>query len=76
MLSEQEQALLGIWQRWPTPGERDYRVNAYRALGLSETRATQIVNALIDRREAWEHDPVTTGRLSRLREARTPHRNG
>lgn len=73
MLTEQEQALLGIWQRWPAPSERDHRVNAYRALGLSETRATQILNALIDRPEAWEHDPVTVGRLSRVRSAR-PYR--
>lgn len=76
MLTEQEQALIGIWQRWPQPGERDHRANAFRALGLTETRATQITNGLIDRREAWEHDPVTVGRLSRLRGARTPRRNG
>lgn len=70
MLTEQERALLGIWQRWPGLGERDRRANAYAELGLSETRATQILNGLIDRREAWEHDPLTVKRLSRLRSRR------
>ena len=69
-LTDTEEALLGIWQRWPALGERDHRVNAYAALGLTETRATQILNALVDRPEAWEHDPVTVGRLSRLRSRR------
>lgn len=72
MLTEQEQALLGIWQRWPQPSERDRRVNAFRALGLSEVRATQVVNALVGRPEAWEVDPVTVKRLSRLRSRAVP----
>lgn len=68
MLTETERALLDVWRRWPS--RRDLRLNAYLELGLSETRATQIINALIDRPEAWEHDPVTVGRLSRLRSRR------
>lgn len=68
MLTDIERALLAVWQRWPT--RRDLRLASFIELGLSETRATQIINALIDRREAWEVDPVTVGRLSRLRSRR------
>lgn len=68
MLTDTERALLEVWRRYPA--QRDRRLAAFLELGLSETRATQIVNALIDRREAWEHDPVTVGRLSRLRSRR------
>lgn len=67
MLTDTERALLGIWRRWPLDRERDHRVNAYAALGLSEVRATQVVNGLISKREAWERDPVTMKRLDRLR---------
>lgn len=68
MLTDTERALLDAWKRYPS--RRDRRVNAYAELGLSETRATQILNGLIDRREAWEHDPLTVKRLSRLRSRR------
>lgn len=68
MLTDIERALLDAWKRHPS--RRDHRVNAYAALGLTETRATQILNGLIDRREAWEHDPLTVKRLSRLRSRR------
>lgn len=69
MLTDRERALLDVWRRYPS--RRDLRVNAFADMGLSEIRATQIVNGLIDRREAWEHDPVTVGRLARLRERRS-----
>lgn len=69
-LTDTEQALLGIWQRWPGLGERDRRANAYAELGLSETRATQILNGLLSREAAWRYDPVTVARLRRLRDSR------
>ena len=69
MLTDIERALLDAWKRYPS--RRDRRVNAYAELGLSETRATQIVNALVDRREAWEAEPLLMGRLARLRASRS-----
>lgn len=69
MLTDTERALLEVWRRYPS--RRDLRLAAFLELGLSETRATQIINGLIDRREAWEVDPVTVGRLSRLRASRS-----
>lgn len=65
MLTEIERALLDAWKRHPS--RRDLRLEAYLALGLSEVRATQIVNGLVDRPEAWEAEPLLMGRLSRLR---------
>ena len=76
MLTDTETALLGVWQRWPNLSERDRRMAACATLGLSEIRATQIVNGLVGRAEAWEHDPVTVGRLARLRGGRTLRRSG
>lgn len=67
-LTEQERAVLAAWTRHET--RRDLRLNAFAELGLSETRATQIVNGLIDRPEAWEVEPLLMGRLSRQRSAR------
>ena len=49
MLTDTETALLGVWQRWPNLSERDRRMTAYATLGLSEIRATQIVNGLVER---------------------------
>lgn len=70
MLTEDEKTLLGIWRRWPLDRERDHRLNAFQAMGLSETRALQLVNGLLSRREAWEYDPVTVARLRRVRDSR------
>ena len=69
MLTETEAALLAIWKRHEA--RRDLRLNAFADLGLSETRATQIVNGLIGRPEAWEAEPLLLGRLSRQRAARS-----
>ena len=68
MLTPTELALLDAWKRHPS--RRDLRLNIYAEHGLSETRATQIVNALIGRPEAWEWDPILMGRLNRLRQGR------
>lgn len=69
-MSELEEQLLAVWKRWPLDAHRDLRLNEYQALGLSETRAVQVVNRLLTDRVAWEHDPVTVARLRRLRDSR------
>lgn len=69
-MSELEEQMLGVWRRWPHDRERDHRLNAYAELGLSETRAVQVVNRLLTDATAWEHDPVTVARLRRLRDSR------
>lgn len=68
MLTGTERAVLAAWKRHET--RRDLRVNAFADLGLTETRAAQIVNGLIDRPEAWEVDPLLMGRLARARSRR------
>lgn len=69
-MSELEEQLLEVWKRWPLDGQRGQRLNAYTELGLSETRAVQVVNRLLTDAAAWEHDPVTVARLRRLRDSR------
>ena len=68
MLTDLERAVLAAWKRHET--RRDLRLNAFAELGLTETRATQIVNGLIDRPEAWEVEPLLLGRLSQRRASR------
>lgn len=65
-----EAQLLEVWRRWPLDGHRDRRLNEYAELGLSETRALQVVNRLLSVADAWERDPVTVARLRRLRDSR------
>lgn len=69
-MSELEEQLLEAWRRWPLDSQRDRRVNAYAALGLSEVRATMIVNRLLSEPAAYQYDPVTVARLRRLRDSR------
>ena len=69
-MSELEEQLLEVWKQWPHDHERDRRLNEYARLGLSETRALQIVNQLLTDPVALERDPVTVGRLRRLRDSR------
>lgn len=69
-MTELEKALLDVWRRWPLDGQRDRRLNAYAELGLSETRALQVVNRLLTDPAAYEHDPVAVARLRRLRDSR------
>lgn len=70
MLTDTEQQLLDVWRRWPHDHERDRRLNEYQAIGLSETRALQVVNALLHDERAHQYDPVTAARLRRLRDSR------
>ena len=69
-MSELEKQLLDVWRRWPLDGQRDRRMSVYAELGLSETRAVQIVNRLLSLSVAYEYDPVTVARLRRLRDSR------
>lgn len=69
-MSELEEQLLEVWKQWPHDHQRDRRLNEYARLGLSETRALQIVNQLLTDPVALERDPVTVGRLRRLRDSR------
>ena len=69
-MSELEGQLLEVWKRWPLDSQRDRRLNEYARLGLTETRALQIVNQLLTDPVALERDPVTVGRLRRLRDSR------
>lgn len=69
-MSELEEQLLEVWRRWPLDSHRDRRLNEYARLGLSETRALQIVNRLLTDSVAMEQDPTTVGRLRRLRDSR------
>lgn len=45
-------------------------------LGLSEVRFWQVVDALLDRPEALAAEPMTVGRLRRLRDVRRAARAG
>lgn len=69
-MSELEEQLLDVWRRWPHDHERDRRVNAFLELGVTETRALQVVNRLLTDPVAWERDPVTVARVRRLRDSR------
>ena len=68
-LTEREMAILDFEKSWwqaraPTETEIRERFN------LSAARYYQLLNALIDRPEALEHDPLLVKRLRRLREQR------
>lgn len=69
-MSELEEQLLDVWRRWPLDSQRGQRMRAYAELGLSETRAVQVVNRLLSLSAAHEYDPVTVARLRRLRDSR------
>lgn len=69
-LTGTEVRLLEVWKRWPLDEQRDRRLNEYLELGLSETRATQVVNGLLSDPAAYQYDPVTVARLRRLRDSR------
>jgi len=68
-LSEREQEILSFERKWwKYAGAKE---QALRDLfDLSATRYYQILNALIDRPEALEHDPMLVKRLRRMRHSR------
>jgi hypothetical protein len=68
-LSEREQSILAfekLW--WRHAGSKEQAIRD--RFELSGTRYYQILNALLDKPAALEHDPVLVGRLRRLRGSR------
>lgn len=55
-------------QWWKQPGAKEQKVRDL--FDLSATRYYQLLNALIDRPAALEHDPMLVLRLRRLRDSR------
>lgn len=72
-LTDLERELLDFErQRWRYLGAKETAVR--ERFGLSLTRHSQMVNELIDRPEALEHDPQLVNRLRRIRQARREQR--
>ena len=66
-LTDQEQAMLDFERRgWPQPVAKEQAIA--QTFGLSGPRYYQLLNALIDRREALAADPLVVKRLRRLRD--------
>ncbi len=59
---------------WKQKGPKEVAVR--ERFGISAARYHQLLNRLIDRREALEYDPMLVRRLRRLREARRARRSG
>jgi hypothetical protein len=74
-LTDREREILAFEKtRWQYAGAKE---SAIRDLfGLSGTQYAQALNALIDRPEAYVHDPPLVKRLRRLREQRQRARTG
>jgi hypothetical protein len=69
ILSEREREILAFEARWwKHAGSKEQAIRD--TFGLSSTRYYQLLNALIDKPEATEHNPVLVGRLRRLRATR------
>ena len=68
-LTEREQQILAFEGRWwKHAGAKEQAIRD--SFGLSSTRYYQLLNGLLDKPEATEHDPVLVGRLRRLRATR------
>jgi uncharacterized protein DUF3263 len=68
-LTEGERAMLDLERSWWTePGPKESRIN--ERLEMSTTRYHELLNGLIDRPEAEEHDPLVVRRLRRMRDRR------
>jgi len=68
-LSERERDILAFESRWwKHAGSKEQAIRD--TFGLSSTRYYQLLNGLLDKPEAVEHDPVLVGRLRRLRATR------
>ena len=68
-LSDRDRAMLAFERRWwRYPGAKEQAIRD--EFGMPATRYYQILNGLLDTPEAVAADPVTVGRLRRLREAR------
>src|SRR4051812_33766371 len=68
-LSPRDQEILAFERQWwKYAGAKEQAVR--ELFDMSATRYYQVLNALIDRGEALEHDPMLVKRLRRLRSAR------
>jgi hypothetical protein len=68
-LTEKERAMLDFERQWwRYAGSKEQAVRDL--FDMSATRYYQVLNALIDRAEAVEYDPMLVKRLRRMRSAR------
>ena len=68
-LTEGERAMLDLEQSWWTePGPKETTIN--ERLEMSTTRYYELLNELIVRPEAEDHDPLVVRRLRRTRDRR------
>jgi hypothetical protein len=68
-LTEREREILAFERQWwKYPGLKEQAI--HELFAVSPTRYYQLVNRLIDKREALEADPMLVKRLRRLRSGR------
>ncbi|MGL5858374.1 MAG: DUF3263 domain-containing protein [Angustibacter sp.] len=68
-LSERDQEILSFERQWwKYAGAKEQAVR--ELFDMSATRYYQVLNALIDRPEAVQHDPMLVKRLRRMRASR------
>jgi uncharacterized protein DUF3263 len=68
-LTEREREILVFEARWwKHAGAKEQAIRD--SFGLSSTRYYQLLNSLLDKPAAAEHDPLLVGRLRRLRATR------
>jgi len=68
-LTDREVQILAFEARWwKHAGAKEQAIRD--TFALSSTRYYQLLNGLLDKPEATEHDPVLVGRLRRLRATR------
>ncbi|MCW2867406.1 MAG: hypothetical protein JWR20_1594 [Marmoricola sp.] len=73
-LSPRDAAVLDFERQWwKFAGAKEQAVR--EKFDMSSTRYYQVLNALIDRPEALEHDPLLVRRLRRLRASRQRQRS-
>lgn len=73
-LTERDAAILSFERHWwKYAGAKEQAIRDQ--FDLSATRYYQILNALIDRRDALAHDPLLVKRLRRLRSTRQRNRS-
>lgn len=73
-LTETEVEILDFERSWfKFAGAKEQEI--YARFDLGATRYYQVLNALLDRPEALQHDPMLVRRLQRLRDTRKQHRS-
>ena len=74
MLTDTETAVLDFERHWwKYAGAKESAI--HETFGWSPTRHYQVLNELLGRPEALEHDPLTVRRLQRLRQQRQATRS-